>query len=94
MTQAVFKGQRRTRGLLAAMGWEGRRVSCGLFAGWVETRQAATFQAERVVWTGAERGEECDGRFLKSTRILYADGVAASPWIEASALHCTGPAAR
>lgn len=65
-----FKGQRKTRGLLAAMGWEDRRVSCSPLAGWVEsTRLQHSGQKEQC--GQRQREESSVSRWLsKSRRIL------------------------
>jgi len=58
-------------------------MSCGLLAGWVEMHQAAAFRAERTVWTGAERGEECWQVIVKvQQNPIWHDGATASHQIE------------
>lgn len=58
-----FKGQRKTRGSVAAVGREERRVTCGLLAGWVERPRAAAVQQEESCGHG-QREERSDGRWL------------------------------
>lgn len=62
----------------------------------METPWAGTFQAERIVWTKAERGNECDGKLETQQNPIQAmmELQALTVWIRTFTLHLISRAVR